>query len=65
MALQPQADLFDVPDDLAELENERAEPLTHRLEQLRERIRTIPLPEIVGGESVTIRVPPKNPGASP
>lgn len=70
MALQPQADLFDVPDDLAELENERAEPLTYRLEQLRERIHTIPLPEIVGGESVTIRVPQaespsKNPSASP
>ena len=72
MFLQPGADPLDLPDDSADLENESAEPLSQRLERLQERIRTIPLPKIVGGESVSIDVPPappespsKNPSASP
>jgi hypothetical protein len=45
MALQPQTDLFDLPDDSPELENDSAEPLPQRLEQLKERIRTIQIPD--------------------
>jgi beta-lactamase regulating signal transducer with metallopeptidase domain len=72
MALQGQTELSDLPDDAAELENDSAEPLTQRLEQLKEGIRTIQIPDIGGGESVTVRVPSallespsKKPDASP
>ncbi|HZC35962.1 MAG TPA: M56 family metallopeptidase [Chthoniobacterales bacterium] len=58
MALPSQTDPFDLPDDPAELEADGVEPLAQRLEQLNERIHTIHLPELIGGESVTVGVPP-------
>jgi beta-lactamase regulating signal transducer with metallopeptidase domain len=71
MALEPQTDLFDLPDDSAELEND-SELFPQQLEQLKERIRTIQIPDISGGESVNVGVPPappespsKKPDASP
>jgi hypothetical protein len=70
MAMQPGTETFDLPDDLADVENEESEMVTQaqRLEHLKDRIRMIPLPKIKRGQSEspnTVPALPESPSNPP
>jgi beta-lactamase regulating signal transducer with metallopeptidase domain len=68
MAGQPEPEIFDLPDDSADIENEEGGVITQRLQHLKDRIRMMPLPKIKRGQSEspnTVPALPESPSNQP
>ncbi len=51
MFFQPRAEVLDLPGNMIYFRNEKVEPLVQQLEELKQRIHSIPLPKIHGEQS--------------
>jgi hypothetical protein len=51
MFFQPRAEVLDLPGNMIYFRNEKVEPLVRQLEELKQRIHSIPLPKIHGEQS--------------
>jgi hypothetical protein len=51
MFFQPRAEVLDLPGNMIYFRNQKVEPLVQQLEELKQRIHSIPLPKIHGEQS--------------